>query len=322
MALPTMSTPSIPPGPPASVRALLAHPGVGDVLRLVAGSRGLDRALSHPRIQKSGLVFAGHLHGIVPSRVQIFGETEITYFATLDPDARAARAALLFSLAPSLVVLTRDVDPPSEIVEAAERTGSPLAIAAARSSHAIALLHGVLDTILAPREWRHGVMVEVYGVGILLTGASGIGKSECALFLVERGHRLVADDRVEITSAADNTLVGRPAPLLKHHLEIRGLGILNIRDLFGATAVRDEATLHLVIDLRSFERHEDADRLGIDDVTTSMLGQEVPLVTIPVRPGRDMGVLLEVAARNQLLKRSGHHGARAFVDRLEKATMK
>ena len=304
------------------MRALLAYPGVSDVLRIVAGARGIDRALAHPRIQKSGLVLAGHLHGVVPSRIQIFGETEITYFETLSVEDRRVRAALLFSLAPSLVVLTRDVVPPSELLDAAEATGSPLAVAAARSSQAIALLHSVLDTILAPREWRHGVMVEVYGVGILLTGASGIGKSECALFLVERGHRLVADDRVEITSAADNTLVGRPAPLLRHHLEIRGLGILNIRDLFGATAVRDEAPLHLVIDLRSFERHEDADRLGVDDVTTMLLGQEVPLVTIPVRPGRDMGVLLEVAARNQLLKRSGHHSARAFVDRLEKATMK
>jgi HPr kinase/phosphorylase len=322
MHVPSMSTPSLLPGPPASVRSLLAHPGVSDALRIVAGSRGLERPLAHPRIQKSGLVLAGHLHGVVPSRVQIFGETEITYFETLSVEDRRARAALLFSLAPSLVVLTRDVAPPVELVEAAEATGSPLAVASARSSQAIALLHGVLDTILAPREWRHGVMVEVYGVGILLTGASGIGKSECALFLVERGHRLVADDRVEITSAADNTLVGRPAPLLRHHLEIRGLGILNIRELFGATAVRDEAPLHLVIDLRSFDRHEDADRLGVDDVTTSLLGQEVPLVTIPVRPGRDMGVLLEVAARNQLLKRSGNHGARAFVDRLEKATMK
>lgn len=318
----TMGQPSLPPGPPASVRTLLALPALAGLVKIVAGSRGVDRAITHPRIQKSGLVFAGHLHGIVPSRVQIFGETEITYFETLSSEDRRARAALLFSLAPSLTVLTRGVTPPEELVAAAEEAGAPLVVLGARSSQAIALLHALLDGLLAPREWRHGVMVEVYGVGILLTGASGIGKSECALFLVERGHRLVADDRVEITSAPDGTLVGRPAPLLRHHLEIRGLGILNIRDLFGATAVRDDAPLHLVVDLRSFDRHEDADRLGIDDVTTTLLGQEIPMVTIPVRPGRDMGVLLEVAARNQLLKRSGHHGARAFIDRLEKATLK
>ncbi len=314
--------PSLPPGPAATARELVILPPIAELLRVVAGAEGLDRPLTHPRIQKSGLVFAGHLHGVVPSRVQIFGETELTYLETLTPELRRERAALLFSLEPSLVVLTRDVQPPAEIVEAAVRTGTPLAVARARSSQAIAALHAALDGLLAPREWRHGVLVEVYGVGILLTGPSGIGKSECALFLVERGHRLVADDRVEIMSAPDGSLVGRPAPLLRHHLEIRGLGILNIRDLFGATAVRDEATLHVVVDLRSFERHEDVDRLGIDDVMTLVLGQDVPLVTIPVRPGRDMGVLLEVAARNQLLRRSGHHGARSFVERLEKGTMR
>lgn len=313
---------SLPPAPPTTVRSLLSQPALTPALRVVAGAEGLDRAITHARIQKSGLVFAGHLHGVVPSRVQIFGETELTYFATLSPDARRERAQLLFSLEPSLVVLTRDIDPPVELLEAAEATRSTLAVATARSSHTIALLHTLLDALLAPREWRHGVLVEVYGVGILLTGPSGIGKSECALFLVERGHRLVADDRVELTWAPDGSLLGRPAPLLRHHLEIRGLGILNIRDLFGATAVREESPVHVEVELRSFERHDDGDRLGVDDVTTTLLGHDVPLVTIPVRPGRDMGVLLEVAARNHLLRRSGHHGARAFIERLEQATMK
>ncbi|GAB4214997.1 MAG: HPr(Ser) kinase/phosphatase [Sandaracinaceae bacterium] len=309
------------PGPTIAVRELLELAELAGVLRLVVGHEGLDRRLSHPRIQKSGLVLAGHLHGVVPSRIQIFGETELTYLETLPPPVRRERAALLCSIDPSLVVLTRDVTPPEELVEAAARTSTPLAVARDRSSATITLLHAVLDRLLAPREWRHGVMVEVYGVGILLVGPSGIGKSECALFLVERGHRLVADDRVELSAAADGTVVGRPAPLLRHHLEIRGLGILNIRDLFGATAVRDEATLHLVVELRSFEEIDDVDRLGVDDVTTAVLDQRVPCVTIPVRPGRDMGVLLEVAARNQLLKRSGHHAARAFVERLEKETL-
>jgi HPr kinase/phosphorylase len=312
---------SVVPGPTITVRELLALPDLAGSLRLVAGEQGLERRIAHPRIQKSGLVLAGHLHGVVPTRVQIFGETELTYLETLSPPLRRERAALLFSLAPSLVVLTRDVAAPDELREAAAAAGAPLVVARDRSSATIAVLHAALDRLLAPREWRHGVMVEVYGVGILLVGPSGIGKSECALFLVERGHRLVADDRVELSAGPDGTLVGRPAPLLRHHLEIRGLGILNIRDLFGATAVRDEATLHLVVELRSFEALDDVDRLGIDDVTTAVLDQRVPCVTIPVRPGRDMGVLLEVAARNQLLKRSGHHAARAFVERLEKHTL-
>lgn len=310
------------PSPPTSVRTLLAVPTIASILRLVAGEGGVDRQLTHPRIQKSGLVFAGHLHGVVASRVQIFGETELTYFEALDAEARRDRARLLFSIEPSLVVLTRDVSAPVELLDAAAETGSPLAIAAARSSRTIALLHTALDALLAPREWRHGVLVEAYGLGILLTGASGIGKSECALFLVERGHRLVADDRVEILLGASETLIGRPAPLLRHHIEIRGLGILNIRDLFGAVSVRDESPIHLVVELRALEPEEPLDRLGIDDQCIDVLGQSVPFVVIPVRPGRDMGVLLEVAARNQLLKRAGQHGARAFVEQLERSALK
>lgn len=317
-----MHGPSLPPGPPASARELVVLRPVAELLGVVAGASGLDRPITHPRIQKSGLVLAGHLHGFVPTRVQILGETEITYLESLPEEIGQRRVAALFELAPSLVVVTRGVSPPKTIVEQAEATGSPLAVARARSSQTIAVLHASLDGLLAPREWRHGVLVEVHGVGILLTGPSGIGKSECALFLVERGHRLVADDRVEITAAPDGSLLGRPAPLLRHHLEIRGLGILNIRDLFGATAVRDEAPIDLVVELRSFDRHEEIDRLGVDDMTMKLLGRDVPFVTIPVRPGRDMGVLLEVAARNHLLKRSGLHGARAFLDRLEKATLR
>ncbi len=291
-------------------------------LRVVAGARGIDRPLTHPRIQKSGLVFAGHLHGIVASRVQIFGETELTYFDALTQADQRARAASLFSLEPSLVVLTRGVEAPPALLEAAEESGSPLAIAAPRSSQTITLLHAALDALLAPREWRHGVLVEVYGLGILLTGPSGIGKSECALFLVERGHRLVADDRVEIVLARPGSLVGRPAPLLRHHLEIRGLGIINARDIFGAASVRDDAAIDLVVELRALEPAAPIDRLGIDDERTTILGERIPFIVIPVRPGRDMGVLLEVAARNQLSKREGQHGARAFIERIERATMK
>jgi HPr kinase/phosphorylase len=163
----------------------------------------------------------------------------------------------------------------------------------------------------------HGVMIEVHGLGILLVGPSGIGKSECALVAIERGHRLVADDRVELVRMPGDRIVATPSPLLQHHIEIRGLGILNVRDLFGATAVRDEAPLDLVVELCRLD-DEDAsfDRLGIDERTRDVLGVAIPTLSIPVYPGRDMGVLLEVAARNQLLLRAGHHSARAFARRL------
>lgn len=316
-----MPSPSVIPVPPTTVRTVLALPEVALALAVLSGEAGLERPLQHPRIQKSGLVFAGHTHGFVSTRIQIFGETELSYFESLSPELQAQRAEELMALVPSLVVLTRDVLAPKSLVDAARRHDVCLAVSKERSSGTIALLHDALDDLLAPRESLHGVMVEVYGVGILLLGPSGIGKSECALFLVERGHRLVADDKVELVRKPDGVVRGKAPALLRHHLEIRGLGILNIRDLFGATAVREDAPLHLVVELHAFEG-QDADRLGLDDVTRKVLGEKIPLLRIPVRPGRDMGVLLEVAARNELLKRAGHHAARNFIERLERETMK
>jgi HPr kinase/phosphorylase len=216
------------------------------------------------------------------------------------------------------VVITRGVEPPTEVLEAARESETPLLVAQPRSSGTIAALHQGLDHLLAPREQRHGVMVEVHGIGTLLLGPSAIGKSECALFLVERGHRLVADDQVWITRLPNDQVTAAPAPLLKHHLEIRGLGILNIRDLFGATSVWDEAVVDLVVELCRWDADEEYERLGLDELTETILGVDLPKLRIPVRPGRDMGVILEVAARNQLLKEAGHHSAHDFARRLSR----
>lgn len=307
-----------PPAAPATARGLLSHDGVEAITRLVAGEAGLDRPIDHPRIQKSGLVLAGHPHGIVGTRVQILGETELSFLAGLEPDLRRERVDAFFALGLSVVIVTRDETPPQEMIEAAARTETPLAIAQPRSSATIAALHQALDRLLAPREQRHGVMVEVHGIGTLLLGKSGIGKSECALFLVERGHRLVADDQVWLTRLPNNQVMAAPAPLLKHHLEIRGLGILNVRDLFGATSVWDEAVVDLVAELTPWDPEESYDRLGLDPMTENILGVDIPKLRIPVRPGRNMGVILEVAARNELLKTAGHHAARDFAKRLSR----
>lgn len=301
-----------------AVRTVLEHPDLRDTLTLHAGARGLDRPIDHPRVQKSGLVLVGHVQGIVPTRVQVLGETELSYLYSLDAATRAERLSFLCGLGISLIIVTRGVAPPSELVEQAERSDTPLASSPARSSTTINTLHAVLDRLLAPRARLHGVLVEMYGVGTLLIGPSGIGKSECALFLVERGHRLVADDLVELTRLPSAGVLGSPAPLLRHHLEIRGVGILNIRDLFGATAVRDEARLDLVVELCPWREDEVYERLGLDDQVMDLLGTKVSRLRIPVRPGRDMGVLLEMAARNHLLKREGVHGARRFAERLER----
>ncbi len=300
------------------VRVVLAHPDLAG-MRPCAGHAGLERPITHPRVQKSGLVLVGHIQGIVPTRVQVLGETEVSYLEGLDPDTRDARVAFLFALNLSMVIVTRGVTPLAELAQHADRTATPLTVSPVRTSRTINRLHAVLDRLLAPRTTLHGVFVEVHGVGTLLVGASGIGKSECALVLVERGHRLVADDQVQLTRLPNGAVMGAPRALLRNHLEIRGVGILNIRDLFGATAVREEARVDVVVELCPFRDDEDYERLGLDETTTDLLGQALPKLKIPVRPGRNMGVILEIAARNQLLKREGVHGARSFVERLERS---
>ncbi len=310
------ASPSLLPGPPTLTRTLLAQPEIAPHVRVVEGERGLDRAITQARIQKSGLVLAGHAHGIVSTRVQVLGETELSYLAKLDDATQLARAREMFALDLSCVLVTRGVDVPTPLLTASRETGTPLIVSSLRSSTTIQLIHETLDRLLAPRLRVHGVLVDVHGLGILLTGASGIGKSECALFLVERGHRFVADDAVDLVRTNNGVLAGSSPPALRHHLEIRGLGVLNIRDLFGATAVRESVGVDLVVELARFDSADEDDRLGLDDHTREILGVPIPTLRIPVREGRDMGVLLEVAARNQLLKKSGLHGARAFLDRL------
>lgn len=309
---------------PIRVEALLRSDTLGGEVRLHAGGAGLGRTIDHPRVQKSGLAFAGHLPGLDPRRVQVVGETELGYLAGLTPDALERNLRAYFDVGPSLTLVTRGADPPGPMVAHAERTGSPLAVASARSSAAIHAVHAVLDRLLAPSATKHGVLVEIHGLGTLLLGPSGIGKSECALFLVERGHALVADDHVVLRRppsalGARVSVVGGPAPLLADHLEIRGLGVLDVRALYGFTAVREQAEIGLVVELCPWSDDEPYDRLGLDDAHCELLGVRVPLVRLPVRPGRELATLLEVAARNQILKARGHHAARAFATRLSAA---
>jgi HPr kinase/phosphorylase len=278
---------------------------------------GLGRPIRHPRVQKSGLALAGHFYGVVPTRVQVLGETELSYLDTLSADARGLAARGFFSLGLSCVVVTRREEPPKAIVQAAEATGTPLFMSAARSSRTINLLHGVLDEKLAPTTSLHGVLVDVFGIGLLLVGKSGIGKSECAVELVLRGHRLVADDVVKCEWRPPGMVFGAPADMLRHHVEVRGLGVLNIKDLFGVTAVRDRKRIDIVVQLDEWDEKREYDRLGVDDQHFSILGTPVRLVTVPVRPGRDMGAMLEMAARNELLRRAGKHSARELLARLE-----
>jgi HPr kinase/phosphorylase len=299
-----------------TVAHLLAEPRLNAIIRLVAGHEGQDRTINHPRVQKPGLALVGHTHGVVPTRVQILGETEITFLEGLSPQEQIKRVRTLFGLGLSLVLVTRGIEPPAALIEVAKETSTPLAVAEPRSSRAIQAIHLVLDGMLAPSETRHGVLMDVHGIGTLLLGPSGIGKSECALFLVERGHRFVADDQVILSLLPSEQILGRAPTLLRNHLEVRGIGIINVRDLFGANAVRSEKTVQLVVEICPWSDAEPFVRLGLDDSTIEILGVPIPMLRIPVRPGRNMAVILEVAARNHILKVSGHHGVQKFINTL------
>jgi HPr kinase/phosphorylase len=302
---------------PLTVRALLDDPALEMKVRLVAGSSGLSREINHPRIQKSGLALVGHLHGIHPNRVQVLGETELSYLETLDLETQAIAAAQLFSASMACVLVTRGVDPPRAFCEEAERTGTPLVVCAERTSSAITALHTLLDERLAPRSRIHGVLVDVFEVGVLLLGQSGIGKSECALELVLRGHRLVADDVIECDYRPPGMIFGQSAALLRHHIEVRGLGILNIKDLYGVTAIRERKRIDLIVRLELEKGDGAFDRIGLDDHHREILAVPIREVSLPVRPGRNMSSIIEIAARNELLRHAGHHAARDFVQRIE-----
>lgn len=303
--------------PPLSVRELLDDTALGLKVRLVAGAQGLGRVIAHPRIQKSGLSLVGHKKGLVPSRLQVLGETELSYAQSLSQEGQKRAAEALCSVEPCCILVTRGVDPPPAFCDEAERTKTPLVVCAERSSAVIAAVHALLDERLAPRSRIHGVLVDVFEVGVLLLGASGIGKSECALELVMRGHRLVADDVVECDYRPPGMVFGQAAALLRHHIEVRGLGVLNIKSLFGVTAIRERKRVDLVVKLEAWDPQADYDRVGLEDQHLEILAIPIRKVQLPVRPGRNMSSIIEIAARNELLRQAGHHPAREFVERLE-----
>jgi HPr kinase/phosphorylase len=286
----------------------------------VAGQAGLSREINVPRIQKPGLALTGWPEQLHPHRVLVLGGTEIDYLADSEP-ARTVGIATLMRSEPACVVVCRGQEPPVELRSACEATAVPLLCSRLVTADFIAAVTSWMGDRLAPNTELHGVLLDVNGIGILLLGKSGIGKSETALDLVVRGHRLVADDVIKIRTKA-GTLVGRGAGILGHHMEIRGLGIINIEDLYGVAAVRAAKKIELVVELHEWadlQGGEEYDRLGFDDKHEVILEVAVPKIRIPVRPGRNLATLIEVAARNQLLKIMGTHSARAFRDQLHAA---
>jgi HPr kinase/phosphorylase len=285
-------------------------------LEVAGGEGGLKRPITVADLYRPGLEMAGYFTYHPRERIQILGRTELAFFETLSAEARKDRMDKLCLDETPCIVISRGLQVPSELIEAANRKNMPVLRSNVATTILASRLTGYLENKLAPSTTIHGVLVDVYGVGMLITGTSGIGKSETALELVKRGHRLIADDAVEIRQTADNVLYGNAPELIRHLLEIRGVGIINVMTLFGAGAIRNEKKITVVVKLETWQQEKQYDRLGLDEETTKIIETDVPLVTIPVRPGRNLAVIIEVAAMNYRLKRMGYNAALQFTNKL------
>ena len=286
-------------------------------LELVDSGNGLDRKIETFEINRPGLALSGFLMYYPSERVQLLGRTELAYLHSLSEEELKERSVRMCSFNNTpCIIFTRGLEIPPALLKASKEAGIPLLRTHLSTPRMLSQLTSFLELRLAPEILVHGVLVDVYGIGILMTGSSGIGKSETALELLKRGHRLVADDAVEIRQISDDTLVGTVPPLLQYLLEIRGLGVLNAMTLFGAGAVRTHKRIEMIIELEAWQDDRSYDRLGLDDTKRKILGVELTALTVPVRPGRNLAIIIEVAAMNQRLKRMGYHAARELSEKL------
>jgi HPr kinase/phosphorylase len=288
-------------------------------LELLSGAGGVHRIITSPHIQKTGLALAGFDEYLQPGRVLVFGESEVRFLDSLEQEVRLQALDAVFTHDVPCVLITGGWEPPADLRVGADRAQVPLLRTAVTTPLAIAKLTAVLEDALAVREVIHGVLMDILGLGVLIVGESGIGKSECALDLVVRGHRLVADDTVEIHRRGEKDVIGTCPELTRHHMEVRGLGVINIRDLFGVASTRVNKRLELVVQLERWDQNREYDRVGLDDSYYDLIGVRLPLVRMPVAPGRSLAILVEVAVRNQILRARGRHAARDLVARLERA---
>jgi HPr kinase/phosphorylase len=285
-------------------------------LEIVSGEDGLKRGITVDDLYRPGLEMAGYFHYHPIERVQILGKTELAFLKTLDSTDRNERLERFCDIETPCIIVTRGLEIPQDLIDQATLKNIPLLRSNSPTTYLISRITNFLERRLAPTATIHGVLVDIYGVGMLITGSSGIGKSETALELVKRGHRLVADDAVEIKQTSDGQLYGSAPELIRHLLEIRGLGIINVMTLFGAGAVRTAKSISVVIKLENWQADKQYDRLGLDEEMTRIIDTDVPLVTVPVRPGRNLAVIIEVAAMNFRLKRMGYNAALQFTNKL------
>lgn len=285
-------------------------------LEIVTGKKGLAKKITIPRIQKPGLALTGDTTNLHPGRIQVFGKMEIRQLDTLSAAKRRGVINAMCAVDIACIIITRGAKVPKEMVEGCRQANIPLMRTKLLTSTFVNRATRFLEESLAAATCMHGVLLDVFGVGVLIVGKSGMGKSECALDLVLRGHRLVADDIINIRKRPPSTLYGTGSEIIKYHMEIRGLGIINIQNLFGISAVRERKVIEIVVELAEWDPEIEYDRLGIDEQRYTILDVNLPLIQIPVRPGRNISAIIEVAVRNHLLKLGGYHSAREFQEKL------
>jgi len=281
-------------------------------LSCIGGRAGLVREISVTEINRPGLELGGFYENFAWQRIQIFGRGESAFLQKLAGEKRTGELEKLFSYEIPCCLFTHSLEPTADFLAICEKAGCPILQTSLSSSEFTMRILRVLSTIFAPKQTVHGTLVEVFGIGVLIQGASGVGKSESALSLIERGHRLIADDAVEIRRVSGNILLGTGAQVVSHHMEIRGLGIINITHLFGVGAIRDRKQIQLVVSLEAWDQSKNYDRIGAEENTVDILGVHVPLVTVPIKPGRNVPVIIETAARNERLKKMGFYSAKEF----------
>lgn len=287
-------------------------------LELIAGHNGLHRRIKIPEAHRPGLSLSGYLKGHVSKRILIFGRVEIEYLRDLDPEIRIKRleAILCPSSNTPAVIIARHFRPPKELVAICEKHQIPLLRASMTTMNLLSKLTLLLTEEFSPSMNCHGTLVEVFGVGVLIQGDSSVGKSEAALGLIERGHRLITDDVVKVRKREGDYLEGYGAELTRHHMEIRGIGIINVAHLYGAVCVRDFKSIDIVVKLEAWDDHNFYDRVGIDEKYCDILDIKLPYHILPVKPGRDVVLLLETIALNHRLKRMGYNSAKEFNSKL------
>ena len=302
-----------------SVRDLLDRKRGSLSLELVSGEAGLDRQITGPDVSSPGLVISGYTDRFPADRVQVLGETEVSYLSSLEGTELERAAQGFMALDIPCVFVTKGLMVPKELAAAAEAAGVPLLRSSLKTGEFYRRIKPYLEEKFAPTTTVHGSLCDVYGVGCLFVGRSGIGKSETVLDLVERGHRLVADDVVHVKRHGNDVLIGRGHELQMHHMEIRGIGIIDIRALFGIRAVRQQKRIEVQVQLEEWKEEATYERTGLDSPTTAILDVHIPRVLVPLNPGKNITVIAEVIAMNHLLKYAGVDSAARFSDKLHQA---